>query len=134
MHQFFRCPNGQWVGIEKMEVIVEKVFKVNNQQKRVVEIAKENEDEANGIRIHGGMGMNKYDFFIGNLKPAKVQEIMEILLRDTFFDFSQMQYQEVKTSDEAILDNGESLPYTLFREIDLGVYIQMERKKALYRR
>ena len=128
------CPNGQLIGIENMEVVVEKVLEENNQQKRVIEIAKENEDEPNGIRMHGNINLKEYDFYIGNLKSAKVKELKEILLRDMFFDFSEMQYQEAKTSAEAIFDNGKSLPYILFREMDLIAYRRMERIKSIYRR
>lgn len=50
---------------------------------------------------------------IGNLKPEDVQDILNTLLVNGYYDFSGFNYQKVNTIDvkEIQLDNGASSPY-----------------------
>lgn len=105
-------PNGKVVVSNKIEPVVEKAFKLNGKQQRVAEVAEGFKNNPNAILVHVGAEMMYEQLYIGNLKPEKVQEIMETLLRDGKYDFSKLQYQETKKMDKLLFDDGESLPYS----------------------
>lgn len=103
-------PNGTLIASERIEPVVEKVIKMNGKQQRISEFAEGLKNEPNAIIIHPNNILIYDELYIGNLKPAKVQEIMETLLQDGKYDFSQMQYQDATKVDKLVFDNGESLP------------------------
>lgn len=105
-------PNGKLVTTNKIEPVIEKAFKLNGKQQRVAEVVDGFKNNPNAILVHVGDNMMYEQLYIGNLKPEKVQEIMENLLRDGYYDFSKLQYQETKKMDKLCFDDGESLPYS----------------------
>lgn len=105
-------PYGKLVVTSKIEPVVEKVFKINGKQQRVSEIADGFKNKPNAILVHVNTELMFEQLYIGNLKPAKVQEIMETLLRDGNYDFSKLKYQETKKVKQLVFDDGESLPYS----------------------
>ncbi len=50
---------------------------------------------------------------IGNLAPEKVSEITEALLKDGYYDFSKVEFQDVEKYINLVVDNGVSLPYMI---------------------
>ena len=88
-------PNGKLIASERIEPVVEKVIKMNGKQQRMSEIADGFKNEPNAMLIHPNTIFAYDELYIGNLKPTKVQEIMEILLRDSYYDFSKLHYQNV---------------------------------------
>lgn len=109
-------PNGQLFLGEKIIPIIEKVFEINGEKKRVVVVANGFANEPNGIVIYSSSEpnymCNKNNFYIGNLRPLEVQKIMRTLVKEGYYDFSEMEYQNVKTLGKVTFDNGESLPYS----------------------
>jgi len=105
-------PNGKLLTSKKIEPVVENVIKINGKQQRLSEIAEGFKNEPNAILIFNDTELTHEQLYIGNLKPAKVKEIMVSLLQDGYYDFSQMQYQDTKKVNTLVFDNGESLPYS----------------------
>ena len=51
------------------------------------------------------------EFTIGNLPTAKVKEIMEQLLSDGYYDFSDCDFQPMMSVEKYKFDEGKSKPY-----------------------
>ena len=59
------------------------------------------------------LGTSYLTLVVGNLAPEKVSEITEALLKDGYYDFSKVEFQDVEKYIDIIVDNGVSLPYML---------------------
>ena len=55
---------------------------------------------------------NLSELVIGNLQSDVVEQIMQSLLVNGYYDFSQMGYQSTKLADKVVIDGGKSKPYT----------------------
>ena len=53
----------------------------------------------------------------GNLAPEKLSEITEALLKDGYYDFSKVEFQDVEKYIDLVVDNGVSLPYMLINDV-----------------
>ena len=97
-------PNGKLLTSRKIEPVIEKVIKMNGKQQRVSEFAEGFKNEPNAILISADTELTHEQLYIGNLKPAKVQEIMETLLQDGYYNFSKMQYQDTRKVNKLVFD------------------------------
>lgn len=108
--------NGRVMEVNKTYPFAEASTTINKEQKYLYERAKRPE-YATGIIFtyedpSNNFGFNNVqDFIIGNLSPAKVLEIERTLVRKGYFDFTDMDFQKVKSFENTKLDGGKGLPY-----------------------
>ena len=102
--------------IKSVQPVVEERVIFNGAEQRLVQVAKDNKQNATGLYFEVEVNMPVVfacnNFFIGNLKPVVVNDILHKLLSDGHFDFAQFEYQKKSASpSEYTYDNGKSLPY-----------------------
>lgn len=111
-------PTGKLFQVLKTVPFAEKKDEFNKSVITKVEVAKDMSVNPTGIRCfvasQNDMFGDMSSVYVGNLKPEKVKEILNALLKDEFYDFSQFQYQKSKKYtifDDVEIDGGNSLPY-----------------------
>lgn len=109
-------PTGGLLQIKSVQPVVEERVIFNGAEQRLVQVAKDNKQTATGLYFQVEANMQNVfvsnNFFIGNLKPVVVNDILHKLLADGHFDFAQFEYQKkCKAPSEYIYDEGKSLPY-----------------------
>lgn len=109
-------PNSGLLQIKSVQPVVEERVIFNGAEQRLVQVAKDNKQNATGLYFEVEVNMPVVfacnNFFIGNLKPVVVNDILHKLLSDGHFDFAQFEYQKKSASpSEYTYDNGKSLPY-----------------------
>lgn len=109
-------PNGGLLQIKSVQPVVEERIIFNGSEQRLVQVAKDNKQNATGLYFEVEVNMPVVfacnNFFIGNLKPVVVNDILHKLLADGHFDFAQFEYQPKSASpSEYTYDDGKSLPY-----------------------
>ena len=108
--------NGGLFEISKVEEIVEKRVPFNGTNIRLVQIARDGNQDISGL--HFFVNTNDYsvfsvhEFTVGNLPTAKVKEIMKQLLSEGYYDFSDFTFQSmVMPVEKYKFDEGKSKPY-----------------------
>lgn len=109
-------PNGGLLQIKSVQPVVEERVIFNGSEQRLVQVAKDNKQTATGLYFQVEANMQNVfmsnNFFIGNLKPVVVNDILHKLLADGHFDFAQFEYQKKSASpSDYTYDDGKSLPY-----------------------
>lgn len=109
-------PNGGLLQIKSVQPVVEERVIFNGAEQRLVQVAKDNKQNATGlyfeVEVNMPVAFACNNFFIGNLKPVVVNDILHKLLADGHFDFAQFEYQKKSASpSEYTYDEGKSLPY-----------------------
>ena len=109
-------PNGSLLQIKSVRPVVEERVIFNGAEQRLVQVAKDNKQSATGlyfeVEVNMPVAFACNNFFIGNLKPVVVNDILHKLLADGHFDFAQFEYQKKSASpSEYTYDEGKSLPY-----------------------
>ena len=104
-------PNSGLLQIKSVQPVVEERVIFNGAEQRLVQVAKDNKQNATGLYFEVEVNMPVVfacnNFFIGNLKPVVVNDILHKLLSDGHFE-----YQKKSASpSEYTYDNGKSLPY-----------------------
>lgn len=122
-------PSGHLIETEHIAPLIEKVVEMNNDKRRLVEVAKNLDVEPNAVIIrinskacmHDGSKLQMLeDVVVGNLKPAKVKEIVREAVNQGYYDFTTLKYQDAQFVGDIVLDNGESLPYA--SDISVGSF------------
>lgn len=109
-------PNGGLLQIKSVQPVVEERVIFNGSEQRLVQVARDNKQSATGLYFQVEANMQNVfmsnNFFIGNLKPVVVNDILHKLLADGHFDFAQFEYQKKSASpSDYTYDDGKSLPY-----------------------
>ena len=112
-------PKGAVREVDKVVPVVETRFAFNGQDRRFVENAKSMAEKPTALALHyadnamGGLGCSAgMELFVGNLSSQQVIDIQQALVKEGFFDFSSLKYQDVKRVEKTVFDKGESKPYT----------------------
>lgn len=122
-------PSGHLVETEHIAPLIEKVVEINGERRRLVEVARKFDKVSNAliIRVSARAYVNDdsmvriiEDVVIGNLKPAKVKEIVREAVSQGYYDFTTLIYQDAKFVSNIVFDNGESLPYAT--DITIGSF------------
>lgn len=108
-------PKGALLSVTKVEPLVEKRVSFNGSQLRLCQVAKDNYQLVTGVYLTVSSVDTPFmpaNIIVGNLKPAVVNDIMNKLLVEGNYDFSQLSYQKsVPFVDKYKYDEGKSLPY-----------------------
>ena len=108
-------PKGALLSVTKVEPLVEKRVSFNGSQLRLCQVAKDNYQLVTGVYLTVSSADTPFmpaNIIVGNLKPAVVNDIMNKLLVEGNYDFSQLSYQKsVPFVDKYKYDEGKSLPY-----------------------
>lgn len=130
-------PSGAVVSVLRVTPIVEQVISFNGQKHRLIGVARDMKNEANGVLINV-MGLKRHergqgdifssfnspdgrmnrewveedwdDVVVGNLKNEQVQEIIRDICEKGYYDFSRFEYQIAESSVDLKLGNAY-LPY-----------------------
>lgn len=109
-------PRGNLLRVERVARVCEKRIDFNGEHRDLLEVAKNSKVPANGLAfkvITEAMGMClPPEIYVGNLKPEKVEEILNALLVQGYYDFSGMDFQTTKHERKLVIDGGESLPFS----------------------
>lgn len=109
-------PRGNLLSVERVARVCEKRIDFNGEHRDLFEVAKNSKVNANGLAfkvITEAMGMCiPPEIYIGNLKSEKVEEILNALLMQGYYDFSGMDFQTTKYERKLVIDGGESLPFS----------------------
>lgn len=112
-------PRGKLVRVGEVIPCCEIRFHFNGEDKRLLEEQKGINSKPTALQIrYNNTGIDTfcdpiYGMFVGNLKPEQVKEIQKSLLRDGYFDFSELDYQEESLDNDPVFDNGETKPYVV---------------------
>lgn len=108
-------PKGALLSVTKVEPLVEKRVSFNGSQLRLCQVAKDNYQLVTGVYLTVSSVDTPFmpaNIIVGNLKPAVVNDIMNKLLVEGNYDFSQLSYQKsVPFVDKYKYDEGKSLSY-----------------------
>ena len=109
-------PTGKLQEVIRVVPFVEKQDAFNGRVIYNSEVARDLGVNPTGLRLY--LQKEQNDFFIptiyiGNLSTEKVQEILSTILKEEYYDFSQMQYQKVSVPfcSDVTIDGGKSLPF-----------------------
>ena len=110
-------PRGEMWEVKRAVAVCEMRQKFNGRLNRKIEIAKDLSCNPTGLCLQldvNGTGFATFgqELFIGNLKSEEVQEILRKLLKEGYFDFSELEYQKADLYKETVFDEGKSKPYT----------------------
>lgn len=110
-------PKGEVRKIKRAAAVCEMRNQFNGRMDRKIEIANDMSYNPTGVclvfDVEGtGFGMYGQELFIGNLKTEKVKEILRKLLKEGYFDFSELEYQKLDMVDDTVFDEGKTKPYT----------------------
>lgn len=112
-------PRGKLVRVGDVIPCCEIRFHFNGEDKRLLEEHRGIDSNPTALRIrYKGSRLNAFGepffgMFVGNLKPEQVKEIQKSLLKDGYFDFSELDYQEACSDGKTVFDNGETKPYVV---------------------
>lgn len=90
-------PKGALLSVTKVEPLVEKRVSFNGSQLRLCQVAKDNYQLVTGVYLTVSSVDTPFmpaNIIVGNLKPAVVNDIMNKLLVEGNYDFSQLSYQK----------------------------------------
>lgn len=110
-------PKGELKSIKRAVAVCEMRNQFNGRLDRRVEIANDLNCNPTGLCFDidvkdTGFGALGQEVFIGNLKTEKVQAILRKLLKEGYFDFSELEYQKAELYEKTVFDEGKSKPYT----------------------
>lgn len=116
-------PNKQLVTIDNAVAYIEKNFVFAGKLQRIIAKAAKGDiptmirftgtTSGNAFNPFGGFGNANLTMAVGNLPTEKVSEILNALLVQGYYDFSNMEFQKVEKLTDIKVDNGASLPYFL---------------------
>ncbi len=112
-------PRGKLVRVGDVVLCCEISFHFNGEDKRLLEEYRGIDGKPTALRIRykgsrvNAFGEPFYGLLVGNLKPEQVKEIQKSLLKDGYFDFSELDYQEACLDNAPVFDNGETKPYVV---------------------
>lgn len=109
-------PRGEMWEVKRAVAVCEMRQKFNGRLNRKIEIAKDLSCNPTGLCLQldvNGTGFATFgqELFIGNLKSEEVQEILRKLLKEGYFDFSELEYQKENMVEKTTFDAGKSKPY-----------------------
>ncbi len=118
-------PTGKVCKVLKVEPYAEKKDIFNGKSQRITELAISLDVRPTGVKCFLECARNDFAepfVYIGNLTPEKVQEILDALLKNGYYDFSRFEYQKkVNAFGENIkIDGGVTLPY--YQESDCALF------------
>ena len=110
-------PKGELKSIKRAVAVCEMRNQFNGCLDRRIEIAKDLSCNPTGLCLEfdvkdASFGIFVREVFIGNLKTEKVQAILRKLLKEGYFDFSELEYQKAELYEKTVFDEGKSKPYT----------------------
>lgn len=110
-------PKGELRKVKRVVAVCEMRNQFNGRMDRKIEIANDMSYNPTGVCLEldvrdTGFVACGQEVFIGNLKTEKVQEILRKLLKEGYFDFSELEYQKADLYKETVFDEGKSKPYT----------------------
>lgn len=108
-------PRGNLLTVERVARVCEKRIDFNGEHRDLLEVAQNAKVPANGLAFKitfNGIGLVPPELYVGNLKPEKVEEILNALLVQGYYDFSGMEFQTTKYERKLVIDGGESLPFS----------------------
>ena len=108
-------PKGVLTKVKKIIPVVEKLDNFNGKIKYRYEEATDMTVNPTALILNGCSMPNAFtldsDIYLGNLTPQEVKKILNSLLVNGYYDFSQYKYQSFRSIDEVTVDNGKSLPF-----------------------
>lgn len=109
-------PKGDLRNIKRAVAVCEMRNQFNGRMDRKIEIANDMSYNPTGVCLEldvrdTGFVACGQEVFIGNLKTEKVQEILRKLLKEGYFDFSELEYQKENMVEKTTFDAGKSKPY-----------------------
>lgn len=108
-------PKGILTEIKKVIPVVEKLDNFNGKIKYRYEEATDLTVNPTALILHSGNMPDVFnsdsDIYLGNFTPQEVRKILNSLLVNGYYDFSQYKYQSFRSIDEVTVDNGKSLPF-----------------------
>ena len=108
-------PTGRLLTVNRAVPIVETIFDFNGESRFLGDICR-NGTKPNGIAILYDSSSifedNLSELVVGNLQSDVVEQIMQSLMVNGYYDFSQMGYQSTKLANKVVIDGGKSKPYT----------------------
>lgn len=116
-------PRGKLVRVGDVIPCCEIRFHFNGEDKRLLEEYRGIDGKPTALRIRykgsrlNALGEPFFGLLVGNLKPEQVKEIQKSLLKDGYFDFSELDYQEACSDGKTVFDNGETKPYVMEYDI-----------------
>lgn len=110
-------PKGELRKVKRVVAVCEMRNQFNGRMDRKIEIANDLSYKPTGLCLKfdtEGTNFRMYgqELYIGNLKTEKVQEILRKLVKEGYFDFSEMEYQKMDMVENTVFDEGKSKPYT----------------------
>ena len=110
-------PKGELRKVKRVVAVCEMRNQFNGRMDRKIEIANDMSYNPTGVCLEldvrdTGFVACGQEVFIGNLKTEKVQEILRKLLKEGYFDFSELEYQKADLYKETVFDEGKSNAYT----------------------
>lgn len=109
-------PKGNLLKIDKVARVAEKHFEFNGNERNLFEVAKNSKVPANGLAFEIVSKTSEpffpQEIYVGNLKPEKVEEILNALLVQGYYDFTKLEFQTVKLEKDVVIDGGDSLPFS----------------------
>lgn len=108
-------PKGILTEIKKVIPVVEKLDNFNGKIKYRYEEAIDMTVNPTALVLHNismpDVFNSDTDIYLGNFTPQEVKKILNSLLVNGYYDFSQYKYQSFRSIDEVTVDNGKSLPF-----------------------
>lgn len=109
-------PRGNLLTVERVARVCEKRIDFNGEYRDLLELAKNSKVPANGLAFKvtsDSVGMCvPPEIYVGNLKSEKVEEILNALLEQGYYDFTVLEFQTTKQEKKLVIDGGESLPFS----------------------
>lgn len=110
-------PKGDLRNIKRAVAVCEIRNQFNGRMDRKIEIANDMSYNPTGVCLEFAVRDTVFttynkELFVGNLKTEKVQEILRKLVKEGYFDFSELEYQKVDLFEQTVFDEGKSNAYT----------------------
>lgn len=120
-------PSGRLFKISSVDPCVEAQYELNGMKHNASDVAKDMGMKPTGLRFHIACEDKLADpnIYVGNLATEKVQEIMQFILKEKYYDLSKLSYQKEDLMGKYIIDAGNSLPYyseVIFEHMRMATY------------
>ena len=107
--------NGSIETIKSVKAVCEKSFSFNGIKRVLIEPIMNKDEKATGVLFSFNTPIspfnNMIDYYVGNLDCSTVESVIDGLLKDGFYDFSNMEFQNVTSLKDVIFDEGKSKPF-----------------------
>ena len=106
---------GNIVLVKSVKTACEKVFSFNGVKRVLIEPCFTKKETATGVILNLdnstlGFGCNA-EYYVGNLESIVVEQILSSLTNEGYYDFSDMEFQNVQSLNDVVFDGGKSKPF-----------------------